>query len=237
MSASSTTSFSRVHQVLRPPSYLEIGVSAGETLRLARCDSIGVDPTLNITSNVIVSKPRCFFYQMSSDRFFEEVDPTGLLGRPIDLAFLDGMHLSEFLLRDFINIERHCKHNSVIVLHDCLPTDVYIAERVSNRERRVRFSTRPGWWTGDVWKVPLALRKYRPELKICAFDAAPTGLVCVTALNSDSTVLADSYSKIASEFQSFDLLDYGLEQLFAQLDVQSTRQIFGAEQIAQYFGL
>jgi hypothetical protein len=53
----------RLHHVLRPCSYLEIGVSTGETLRLATCDSIGVDPTLNITSNVIGSKPRCFFYQ------------------------------------------------------------------------------------------------------------------------------------------------------------------------------
>jgi hypothetical protein len=29
------------------------------------------------------------------------------------------MHYAEFLLRDFINIERHVTRNSLVILHDC----------------------------------------------------------------------------------------------------------------------
>ncbi len=64
-------------------------------------------------------------------RFFARHDLGGLLGKPISMAFLDGMHHFEYLLRDFINTEKHCSSNSVILLHDCLPTDRHVARRES----------------------------------------------------------------------------------------------------------
>ena len=39
------------------------------------------------------------------------------------------MHLYEFALRDFMNIEAHCRPESLVVLHDCLPVDSYMARR------------------------------------------------------------------------------------------------------------
>jgi hypothetical protein len=116
---------SALHAHLKPRTYLEIGVDRGETLKLARCPSIGIDPNMQVNHQAIGQKPACLLYRMESDRFFDANDPEVLLGAKIDFAFLDGMHLFEFLLRDFINVERHCRRNSLIVLHDCVPTDLY----------------------------------------------------------------------------------------------------------------
>ena len=109
---------SALHAYLKPRTYFEIGVERGETLKLACCPSIGIDPNMKINHQAIGEKPACLLYRMASDRFFETYDPEALLGAKIDFAFLDGMHLFEFLLRDFINVERHCRRNSLIALHD-----------------------------------------------------------------------------------------------------------------------
>lgn len=42
-------------------------------------------------------------------------------GGRIDFAFRDGMHWLEFLLRDFLDMKRHCEKNALIALHNCMP--------------------------------------------------------------------------------------------------------------------
>ena len=59
---------------------------------------------------------------MTSDEFFAKFDPRDALGSKIDLAFLDGQHLFEYVLRDFMNTEAVCEENSFILLHDCSPS-------------------------------------------------------------------------------------------------------------------
>src|ERR1700759_1045448 len=97
---------------------LESGIEQGQTLRSAQCPSIAIDPVFNIDQSSIGEKSECLLYRMCSDRFFDKHDPVALRGDRIDMAFLDGLHLYEFLLRDFINVETCCRRNSVIVLHD-----------------------------------------------------------------------------------------------------------------------
>jgi hypothetical protein len=75
--------------------------------------------------------------------------PKMIVGRPNDLAFLDEMNLFEFLLPDFYTTERHCSHNSIIVVHDCIPEDDYIAFRDPSDPQRGR-SSHPNYWAGDV---------------------------------------------------------------------------------------
>ena len=68
----------------------------------------------------------------TSDEFFASVDPFAHFGgQPFDLAFIDGMHLAEYALRDFINTERHAHPASVIVLDDMLPGITVEAARPS----------------------------------------------------------------------------------------------------------
>jgi len=159
---------------------------------------------------------------MSSDDFFATVDPTVVLGRQIDLAFLDGLHLSEALLRDFLNVERVCQSNSVIVLHDCLPVDLIMAERQQYSRDRQSDMHRLGWWTGDAWRCALLLKRRRLNLRIAALDAPPTGLVLITNLDPDSTLLAERYQTLVEEMHAISLVELTLAGLHRELNVEPT---------------
>lgn len=193
------------HKALKPATYLEIGVEKGETLALAQCASIAVDPEFQIASPVMNNKPSCFFFTCGSDAFFRDHDPSRFFGRPIDLAFLDGLHHYEVLLRDFLHTEKHCRRGSIILMHDCLPFDSHLGRRRFDDERFRERSAQPGYWAGDVWKTVVILKKARPELKIAAFDAPPTGLVAVTNLDPSSTVLEERYFELVGGLAGLDL--------------------------------
>ena len=148
---------------------------------------------------------------MTSDTFFESYSPTTLLNGPLDIVFLDGMHLYEFLLRDFIHVERHCRRNSVVLLHDCLPPDANVARRGIHDTTLRAQSLYPNWWAGDVWKAALIIRKLRPELKMYAFDAPPTGLVAITNLDPASNILERAYYDAVAEYRDLTLGTFGTD--------------------------
>lgn len=225
----------RLHESVRPSTYFEIGTLRGETLKLAKCKSIAVDPKFRIASDVIGAKPCCLFFQTTSDDFFRDRDPAAIFGAPIDFAFIDGLHLFEYALRDFANTERHCRPNSVIVLHDCVPADRWMAERVYTDECRRR-STFPDRWAGDVWKILPALKKYRPDLKIAVVDAEPTGLVLITRLDPQSNVLSDNYDGIVQEFSGLDIAKYGIARHQDDCAMISTRALARAADVAKLLG-
>jgi tetratricopeptide (TPR) repeat protein len=191
---SSAEVLSAIHNWLRPRTYVEIGVASGNSLFLALpgTRAIGVDPAPAITRPLPQDMT---VYTETSDDFFANRDVRALLGGlPIDMAFIDGMHLFEFALRDFMNLERHCAPGSTILFDDCLPFD----RRSAERNRTTEF------WTGDVWRVIPTLKKYRPELRIHTVAAAPTGLCVVRGLDPASRVIADNYDAIVQEFLALD---------------------------------
>jgi hypothetical protein len=226
------------HRYLRPRSYLEIGTFTGDSLKHATCASVAVDPRFHVTSDIVGAKPKLMLFQMGSDAFFRDTSPRDILGAPVDLVFLDGLHQYEALLRDFINVEKHCRRNSVIVMHDCLPTDLYYARRDPNgmRERAATISS-PEWWAGDVWKTVAILKKARPELRIHAFDAPPTGLVCVTNLDPTSTLLEDDYFNLVEPFADPAPDAANFAAYHETVGVRSTREIERAEDMARFFWL
>ena len=178
-----------IHQRLKPNLYLEIGVQKGKSLALCTCECVGVDPEpkMKLTKNGF--KSHCNIYAMKSDEFFDEyADDVFSIKKP-DLVFIDGMHLIEFVLRDFINVEKYSKPSTVIVLDDIFPAHPAQAER----ERRTRK------WTGDVWKIIEVLHDNRPELNLSYLDVAPTGMLLVTGLDSQNTVLTDRYQELMLE--------------------------------------
>jgi hypothetical protein len=210
----------RFHEALKPSTYLEIGVEKGATLALAECASIAVDPDFPLVSPAMNNKPSCFFFRCTSDAFFRDNDPSRLFGRPIDLAFLDGLHHYEVLLRDFLHTEKHCRRGSIILMHDCLPRDSFVGRRrVGDRRYRER-TAEPTHWAGDVWKTVAILKKARPDLKVVAYDAAPTGLVAITNLDANSTVLEARYFELVGDMAALDLYA-GAEDYYSSLGVRN----------------
>ncbi len=232
-----TSVLQSIHENLHPQRYFEIGTALGDTLALAQCASLAVDPAFNIGCNVTTQKSACLLFQMTSDAFFRDYNVKALLGGPIDFAFLDGMHWFEFLLRDFINTEKNARTNSIIMLHDCIPGDSHIARRNNEDARLAPFSSQPDWWAGDVWKVVAILQKYRPKLHIYGCRAAPTGLIAVTNLDPGSTVLQENYFDITKEYKDVFANKTAFGAYIAQLNIVETREFFIADVLASRFWL
>lgn len=186
------TLLEKFHELLRPASYVEIGVESGRSLALARppTRSIGIDPAPHIAAAMSASTK---IFKLTSDDFFARHDLAKELDQPsVELAFIDGLHLFEQALRDFINLERYAGKRSVYLVHDCLPLDAASAAR----ERRGEF------WTGDVWKLIPALRAWRPDLAIRTIATQPSGLAVITGLDATSAVLAQNFAAIVDQFMA-----------------------------------
>ena len=167
----------RFHSALKPKTYLEIGVNEGDTLGLAACASIAIDPSFSkVKGTALRNKNVCSFYQMTSDEFFRDHNPVHIFGRKIDMAFLDGLHYFEYLLRDFINTEKYCANNSVLILHDCIPPDEFVGRRLMRDVSLREISKYRDWWAGDAWKVVAIIQKYRKDLCVVALDFSPPEL-------------------------------------------------------------
>jgi hypothetical protein len=197
-----------LHRVYRPRNYLEIGVNDGRSLALSRVPSVAVDPAFRVVTDISCD---VHLVRATSDDFFARKDPllhlrngrnpfralarrdplNVLGGDPkLELSFIDGMHLFEYALRDFMNVEKHSRWSSVIVLDDMLPRDVDEAAR----DRHTKY------WTGDVYKVVQVLRRYRPDLVVVEVDTEPTGVVAVFGADPENNVLKNEYDKIIEEF-------------------------------------
>lgn len=190
-----------VTKAVRAQNYLEIGVRDCSTFGPIECASIGIDPNFAIKFNPLQRKPAVHLFQITSDDYFRDHDPRDLFGAPVDVAFLDGLHLFDFLLRDFINTEKVCHAGSVVLLDDCLPVNIEMTER-DHRPTLRKDQGVAAWWTGDVYKVVSVLREYRPDLTITPVNVAPTGSIVVTGLDPASTVLSDAYDEIIARFDT-----------------------------------
>ena len=192
-----TRLLSALHRALAPRTYLEIGVATGTSLGLVlpSTRAVGIDPEPRLPAP---PAPNVRLYAMTSDDYFATRDPRADLdGVPVDLAFIDGAHLFDQALRDFINVERYVTPRSTVLLHDTYPLDGF----TSLRSRQSPF------WSGDVWRLVLILKKYRPGLVIANVAAAPTGLCVIRNLDPASSVLADGFDAIVEEFMA---VDYGV---------------------------
>ena len=188
------TVLERIHAHVKPRTYVEIGVFKGESLRLATppTQAIGIDP-----------EPQLGFPPAANQRVFAETSDAFFAGRdlrvefgglPVDLAFIDGMHHFEFALRDFANLERYCTRGSIILIHDCYPLDRQTARRDGS----------PPFWSGDIWRLIVLLRKYRPDLAIHTIGTPPTGLGLVRNLDPGSRFLTENHDRLCQEFLALD---------------------------------
>ena len=201
----------RLHGRLLFDWYMEIGCRLGDSFAPVRGRTIAVDPFFRANMNIIGTKPVLHVFQTTSDDFFA----TGFLERNdirLGLSFLDGMHLYEYLLRDFINTEAASDPNGVIMLHDCVPFGMGMTTRDLDNLPK-------GAWTGDVWKLIPILQRWRPDLTLTVLDCQPTGLVCVSNLSPGNRRLADAHDDIRAEFDAVDLAGYGVERFFQSFEL------------------
>ncbi len=180
----------KLHQWLKPETYLEIGVETGKTLALAQPPTIavGVDPEPKIQSTFTAQTQ---VFPLTSDIFFASHSFAKVTGKStVSLAFLDGLHQFQQTLRDFMNVEKLAEPRTVVLIHDCLPLNAFTAAPT----RKSQF------WSGDPWKVIVCLKKYRPDLDIFVIPAQPTGLGVVRRLDSSSDALEKNWDGIMAEY-------------------------------------
>lgn len=200
-----------VHENYKPSSYVEIGCRFGASLELANCKAIGIDPNMRLRE-----EPRSdtILFDITSDLFFEQQNITKLLGETFSLSFVDGMHLAEYALRDFINLEKHGDKNSVVLFDDIMPRKTEFAGREPETNA----------WCGDVYKVFRILKKYRTDLEISVFDIATKGLGVVTNLDSSSRVLSDNLKDIEKDIA---------EGVYDVKDVSVLREEFSVKTVSE----
>lgn len=180
-----------IHSRLHPQTYLEIGVESGATLAFASdCEiAVGVDP--EPLDSVASLPPQLKVFRETSDAFFAARERASVFGeRELDLVFIDGLHLFEQTLRDFIHVEAWSSPNTVVLLHDCLP----VCAAAAARNRISKF------WVGDVWKTIEILREVRPDLRITVIPTPPSGLVVVRGLDAQSSLLQQRMPEILRDY-------------------------------------
>ncbi len=171
-----------LHERLVPRTYLEIGVNEGASLTLSRSRTVAIDPEyavrhpLHCDLDLVKAKSDAYFSRPDALSHFD--------GVPVDLAFIDGMHLSEFALRDFINVERHLATTGVTVFDDVLPRNPLEAARVR----------RTGAWAGDIYKSVEVVARHRSDLVVLLVNTWPTGTAVIIGADPASEVLEDGYA-------------------------------------------
>lgn len=229
-----TTFLKAIDTNLSPRTYFEIGTNTGESLACFGCNAICVDPEFHLTGNPVGTRVFTAFFQTFSDRFFSTYNVKAFFPTGVDVAFLDGLHRFEYLLRDFLNTEKICHRRSVILLHDCLPLNARMAERVYRLNESEAEETRHAW-TGDVWKILPALKKYRPDLRVRLLDCQQTGLVAISSLDPQSEVIDKSYDAIADEFRDLDLSDFKISNLRSLFPMLESRKVADPAVMTTYF--
>ncbi|UDL91621.1 class I SAM-dependent methyltransferase [Mesorhizobium sp. PAMC28654] len=151
-----------VAAAMKAEKYLEVGVADGETFFSVSIPSkTGVDPKFRFDAKSRESEGE-HFCEMSSDDYF-----TGVArGTKFDIVFLDGLHVFPQTFRDFCNAIMFTGDNSLIIIDDTIPSDVYSSIPEVNLALATR--TREGGtgaaWHGDIYKMIYAVHDFFPSL-------------------------------------------------------------------------
>lgn len=146
--------------------YLEIGVEYGQTfLQTHFKDKTGVDPDPKFQ----VTNQGFKFESCTSDEFFLNTELNKELNTKLnsdsikyDVIFIDGMHQSEYFLRDFNNSIKVIKDGGSLFIDDILPLSYNEQLKIPRKHYYEKGILKYGEeWTGDIWKVVYhILKKY-----------------------------------------------------------------------------
>ena len=124
-------------------SYLEIGVEYGDCFNNAHFEQkIGIDPDPKCIPN------RGEIVKLTSDEYFKQNEQS------FDAIFIDGMHQTEFMLRDINNSIKTLSPNGTIFIDDILPLNYNEQLKIPIQHYYENGILKYGEnWTGDIWKV------------------------------------------------------------------------------------
>ncbi len=150
--------------------YLEIGCFAGEVFNKIKIEKkIGVDPV----SGGTIKKTSDDFFKNNQEKF--------------DCIFIDGLHEFYQVKRDINNSIKYLNNDGVILLHDCLPNNVY-----DQAMPRCQYN-----WNGNVWKAIVECRT-RNDIDVYTCYADNGIGVIFNRKNSDRLNLnMDDFSKLS----------------------------------------
>ena len=205
--------------------YLEIGVEYGHTFsntHFAFENKVGVDPD-----------PKCSIsgiQKCTSDDYFskilldmnaetESIDSDDYIDNIIrindevifDVIFIDGMHQTEYILKDLNNSIKVLKDDGIIFIDDILPLNYNEQLKIPRQHYYENGILKYGEsWTGDVWKVLYhVLRQYQTCLKEIRVFHNPNyrGVAMIKLCNKFE--IADEEIDIINNYDYFnDFSDY-----------------------------
>lgn len=152
--------------------YLEIGVATGRTfLNVDVAEKQGVDPKFRFATADFASD-RVRFFEMTSDRYFTEIATREDI---FDIIFLDGLHTFEQTFRDFCASLAHAHADTVWILDNVFPSDVFSA--LPSRKRALSFRKQHGLnsrdWHGDVFKCLFTINDFFPTFSFRTVRPGP----------------------------------------------------------------
>ncbi|RMH81579.1 MAG: hypothetical protein D6683_04105 [Actinomyces sp.] len=147
----------RLDQVIRPRTYIEVGVDRGWSLAASTADvRVGIDPdphpdlptvttdTPDIDEIIDRGPGSAWLVRRRSD------DAAGALHdllkrRRAQFAFVDGLHLADQVIRDIAMLRTFTGRDAIFALHDVIPIQGGMSRLPPRRRDQA--------WTGDVWRV------------------------------------------------------------------------------------
>ena len=162
-------------------SYLEIGCFNDDCFsKIKIAKKIGVDPFSG--GNV----------RMTSDEFFS------INKEQFDCIFVDGLHIYEQVKKDITNSLRFLSKNGVILVHDCLPENIF--EQAVPRSKR-RFK-------GDSWKAIVEMRtRIDVDTYTCVADEG-LGVILKRKNNNLLYIKEKNFKKLSFKDYYYNYLSY-----------------------------
>jgi tetratricopeptide (TPR) repeat protein len=190
--------------------YFEIGSRTGTSLKLSSSPSVAIDPYFQLNGDFVGQKDFCLLFQEKSDDFFDRTF-INLVGLKCELGFIDGMHLFEYALKDFINLAKISTPKSIFLFHDPMPWSF----EMTNRD----YKTIPKntAWVGDIWKLILIFIEFGMKNYISVLTSAPSGLLAVE--NPESKLisnLSENFEEICLKWKNVKLEKFGLGNFYRQ---------------------
>jgi hypothetical protein len=189
-----------IKKIVKPRTYLEIGVAAGDTLLSQPIPDyvVGIDPNPDFTGATL-EKMRgaksLLLMKATSDDAFEQLHSQELMGsRKADMVFVDGLHHAEVVLRDIANSAQIAREAAVICIHDVFP----------GSDREAARDPIPEAWMGDVYKIVPFFWSHLPAVpSILVEDVPPSGMFILRNTADLRRQILDRYDRFLAEMEKF----------------------------------